>query len=132
MDPSWSTLQSPCEEKLAHLVHVNEGQLPQEGDVQYLWLHLYRRLTCCKHIFAKQKQLGITITRMYWLLGWKSKFSTSNKLLIHKVILKPIWSHRIQLCGTASTSNKDIPEHVQSKALYIVVEPPWFMPNTIM
>jgi hypothetical protein len=32
-------------------------------------LHLDRRLTWHKHIFAKWKQLGITLTKMYWLLG---------------------------------------------------------------
>jgi hypothetical protein len=58
--------------------------------------------------FAKWKQLGITLTKMYWFLGRKLKVSTSNKLLIYKTILKPIWTYGIQLWGTASTSNKEI------------------------
>jgi hypothetical protein len=33
---------------------------------------------------------------MYWLLGPKSKLSTSIKLLIHKTILKPTWTYGIQ------------------------------------
>jgi hypothetical protein len=56
-------------------------------------------LTWHKHIFAKRKQLGITLTKMYWLLGRESKLSTSNKLLIHKTILKPIWTHGIKTLG---------------------------------
>jgi hypothetical protein len=71
-------------------VHINNVQLPQEEDVKYLGLHLDRRLTWHKHIFAKRKQSGITLSKMYWLLGHKSKLSTSNKLLIYKTILKPI------------------------------------------
>jgi hypothetical protein len=58
--------------------------------------------------FAKQKQLGITLTIMYLLLGRKLKLSTSNKLLIYKTILKPIWTYGIQLWGTVSTSNIEI------------------------
>jgi hypothetical protein len=70
--------------------HINNMQLPQE-DVKYLGLHLDRRLSWHKHIIAKQKQLGFTLTKLYSLLGCKSKLSTSNKLLIYKTILKAIW-----------------------------------------
>jgi hypothetical protein len=65
----------------------NNMQLPEE-DVKYLGLD--RRLTWHKHIFAKQKHIGNTLTKMYWLFGQKKKLSTSNKLLIYKTILKPI------------------------------------------
>jgi hypothetical protein len=54
-------------------VHINIMQLPQEEEVKYLGLHLDRRLTWRKHIFAKRKQLGSTLTKMYWLLGQMSK-----------------------------------------------------------
>jgi hypothetical protein len=91
--------------------HINNVQL------KYLGLHLDRRLTWHKHIFAKRKQLGITLTKMYWLLGRKSKLSTSNTLLIYKTILKAIWAYGLQLWGTASISNVEILERFQSKAL---------------
>jgi hypothetical protein len=74
-------------------VHINNVQLPQEEDIKYLGLHLDRRLTGHKHIFAKWKQLGITLTKMYWLLAHKSKLSKSNKLLIYKTILKSNWTY---------------------------------------
>jgi hypothetical protein len=86
-------------------VHINSVQLSLEEDVKYLGLHLHRRLTWHKHIFAKRKQLVITLTKMYRLLGRKSKLSTRNKLLIYKIILKSTWTYGIQLWGTASTSN---------------------------
>jgi hypothetical protein len=69
---------------------------------------------------------------MYRLLGRKSKFSTSNKLLICKAILKPIWIYGIQLWGTASISNTEILERFKSKALRMIVDAPWYVPNTVI
>jgi hypothetical protein len=54
-------------------VHINNVQLPEEEDTKYFGLHLDRRLIWHKHIFAKRKQQGITLTKIYWLLGCKSK-----------------------------------------------------------
>jgi hypothetical protein len=56
----------------------------------------------------------------------------SNKLFIYKAILKPIWTYGIQLWGTASTSNTDILERLQSKTLSMVVDTPWCVPNTVI
>jgi hypothetical protein len=46
----------------------------------------------------------------------------SNKLLIYKVVIKPIWTYGIQLCGAASTSNNEILERFQSKALRLITD----------
>jgi hypothetical protein len=69
---------------------------------------------------------------MYWLLGRKSKLSADNKLLLYKAIRKPIWTYGIQLWGTASISNIEILKHFQSKTLRMIVEVPWYMPNTVI
>jgi hypothetical protein len=42
--------------------------------------------------FTKRKHLGITLTKLYWLLGRRSKLNLSNKLLIYKVAIKLIWT----------------------------------------
>jgi hypothetical protein len=62
----------------------------------------------------------------------KSKLSAGNKLLIYKTILKPVWTYGIQLWGTASTSNIDILERFQSKALHMIVDAPWYVPNAVI
>jgi carbonic anhydrase len=56
----------------------------------------------------------------------------SGLRLIYKMILKPIWTNGKQLWGTASTSNVEILERFQSKALRMIVDAPWYMPNTII
>jgi hypothetical protein len=50
--------------------------------------------------------IGLTLTKIYWLLGRRSRLSISNKLLLYK----PIWTYGIELWGTASTSNIEILE----------------------
>jgi hypothetical protein len=65
---------------------------------------------------------------MYWLFGRKSKLSTNNKLLIYKVIFKPIWTYGIQLWG----SNMEILEHFQSKVLRLIVDAPWYVSNSVI
>jgi hypothetical protein len=68
---------------------------------------------------------------MHWLLGRKSKLSTTNKLLLYKTILNPIWTYGIQLWGTASTSNIEILERFQSMVLCMIVDAPWYAPNSL-
>jgi hypothetical protein len=81
-------------------------------------------------LISKQKQLGITVTKMYWLHGCKSKPSTSKKLLTYKTILKPIWTYEIQ--STASTSSIQNLERFQSNALIMIVDAPWHVTNTVI
>jgi hypothetical protein len=66
------------------------------------------------------------------LLGRKSQLSLSNKLLLYKTIFKPIWTYGIQLWGRASTSNIEILERFQSKALRMILDTPWYVPNTLI
>jgi hypothetical protein len=63
-------------------VHINNVNLPQQEAAKYLGLHLNRRLSWLKHIFTKRKELGMTLTKMHWLLGRKSKLSIINNILI--------------------------------------------------
>jgi hypothetical protein len=113
-------------------VHIIDVQLPQSDDVKYLGIHLDRQLTWHKLNLTKRKQLCLTLTKMYWLLGRQSHLSTSKKLLLYKTILKPIWTYGIQLWGTASTSNIEILERFQSKALRVIVDAPWYVPNALI
>jgi hypothetical protein len=66
------------------------------------------------------------------MLGRTSQLSLRNKLIFYKTILKPIWTHGIQLWGTASTSNNEILERFQSKTLRMIVDAPWYVTNTLV
>jgi hypothetical protein len=51
---------------------------------------------------------------------------------MYKTILKPIWTYGIQPWGTASTSNIEILERFQSKALRMIVDALWYVPNMVI
>jgi hypothetical protein len=110
-------------------VHMNNIQIPSADHVKYLGLHLDSKLTWRHHIFTRRKQLGLTLTKMNWLLGRRSHLSLPNKLLLYKSILKPILTYGIQLWGTASLSNIEILECFQSTALGLIAYAPWYVPN---
>jgi hypothetical protein len=52
---------------------------------------------------------------------------TKVRTLIYKTIFKPI----CKVWGT-STSNTEILERFQSKALRMIVAAPWYVPNTVI
>jgi hypothetical protein len=112
--------------------HKSISLCTYKSNVKYLGLHIDRRLTWRKRIFTKRKQLGMTLTEMHWLIGWKSKLSTRNKIFIYRATLKPLWTYEIQLWGTASTSSTEILEGFQSKVLRMIVDSPWYVPNTVI
>jgi hypothetical protein len=95
-------------------------------------LQLDEKHCATQHISSKRKQLGLSLKKMYWLLGRKSKLSINNKLLIYKVILKPIWTYGIELWGTTSNSNIEILERFQSKILRLIVDAPWYVSNSVI
>jgi hypothetical protein len=65
-------------------VHINNVQLPQEENDKYLGLHLDRRLTWHKYIFAKRKQLGITLTKF-----WVQIVQIANKMGLQRKYFTP-------------------------------------------
>ena len=111
---------------------LNDKTIPQHDRVKYLGMHLDRRITWQEHIWTKRKQLNLKLRKMYWLFGRKSQLSMSNKILIYKCILKPVWTYGAQLWGSASKSNINIMERFQSKCLRIITNAPWFVPNEII
>lgn len=110
-------------------IKLNNTDIPQRKEVKYLGIYLDRRLTWNKHIKTKRKALDIQLSKLNYLLNSRSRLSLSNKLLVYKCILKPIWTYGIQLWGTASSSNLEILQRFQSKILRKITGAPWFVTN---
>lgn len=110
-------------------VYLNNNPIPQSNEVKYLGMTLDRKLNWRSHIWLKRQQLNLKLNNLNWLLGRKSKLSLKNKLLVYKVILKPVWTYGIQLWGTASSSNIEILQRFQSKVLRTLTGAPWYVSN---
>jgi hypothetical protein len=66
---------------------------------------------------------------MYWLIGRNSKLSLENKILLHKTIIKPIWTYGMEIWGCARKSNISIIQRSQSKILRMIANAPWYILN---
>lgn len=113
-------------------VTMNNVQIPVQNSVKYLGIHLDRRLTWKTHIWNKRLQLNTKLSKMFWILSSRSHLSVENKLLLYKVVFKPIWTYGIQLWGSASKSNLNIIQRFQSKMLRRILGAPWYVSNAII
>lgn len=113
-------------------VSLNNVLLPQVDEVKYLGMYLDRRLTWRSHVWNKRLCLNLKFQNLSWLLNKKSKLSTRNKLLVYKVILKPVWTYGIQIWGTTSNSNIEILQRFQSKCIRNIFGAPWYVNNEIL
>jgi hypothetical protein len=94
-------------------IRITQTVLPQVESVKYLGLHFDRRLNWKVHITKKRKQTYLKAKEINLLTGRKSNLSIENKLLVHKALLKPIWTYGIELWGCASKSNTTIIQRAQ-------------------
>lgn len=110
-------------------IKLNNQELPQAISVKYLGLHLDNKLNWKKHIQEKIKQIKVIRKAMYWLTSRKSKLSVKNKLLIYKIIIKPIWTYGLQIWGMAAKSNIKNLENMQSIILRTILNAQWYVRN---
>jgi hypothetical protein len=92
-----------------------------------IWLVFYSLLSSLMH-----GTMNLKFRNMYCIIGRRSQLSLSNKLLVDKAILKPIWTYGIQLWGTVSNSNIDLLERFQSEVIRIITDAPWYVPNAVI
>jgi predicted house-cleaning noncanonical NTP pyrophosphatase (MazG superfamily) len=113
-------------------VFLNNNQIPHHSSVKYLGLHMDRRLTWSHHIKSKRLILNNRLKLLYRFMNSSSKLPLSQKLLIYKVLLQPIWTYGLQIFGCAKKSNLNKLQIFQSKLLRQVTGAPWYVSNAIL
>lgn len=98
-------------------VNLAGEEIPVVNPANYLGMRLDARLTYGPHIKTKRKQVQDKFKSMWWLFRPASGVSIKNKLLLHNMILKPIWTYGCQLWGTAARTNIQKIQAVQSLIL---------------
>ena len=88
------------------------------------------RLTWRDHLNTKKSEINIRFQKFNWLLGRNSRLQLKKKLLIYKMILKPVWLYGIEIWGTASNSNIQIIQRMQNKILSTFINAPWYTKNS--
>jgi hypothetical protein len=112
-------------------IRINQTVLPQLGRIRKVLrtIHFDCKLNWKVHITKKRKQTDLKAKEINWLIGRKSNLSIENKLLVYKVVIKPIWTYGIELWGCASKSNITIMQRAQSKILRTLTNAPWYVTN---
>jgi hypothetical protein len=109
-------------------ITLNNIPIPPTQNVRYLGLHLDRRLTWAHHIHTKRIALN-NRSRQLRLLLTSKHINLNNKILIYKLLLKPVWSYGIQLWGSAKPSNINKIQIFQSKCLRQITKAPFYVSN---
>lgn len=83
-------------------VYLDGNVIPQTKTANYLGMLLDSKLTYGPHIQRKRRQVLDKFKRMWWLFRPGSGVSLANKILLYKMIIKPVWTYGCQLWGCAS------------------------------
>ena len=78
-------------------LYINYNTIPQADSIRQLGFHLDKRLTWKRHIAATRKHLALKTRELYWIRGKHSALSLTNRVLIYKAILKPVWTYGTEL-----------------------------------
>lgn len=66
-------------------------------------MYIFRSPTKMQHSHYEEKAANSRMNKrkLYWLLRIKILMAVPNKILLHKVIIKPIWTYDIHIWGTS-------------------------------
>jgi hypothetical protein len=79
--------------------------------------------------FISLCHLDLRTRELIWLIGKRSPLSLSNKILIYKTVLKPIWTYGLALWGCTAASKLAVIQRYQAKTLRQITNAPWYVTN---
>jgi hypothetical protein len=73
--------------------------------------------------------LDLKTRELIWLIGKRSPLSLTNKILVYKMVLKPIWTYGLAIWGCTAASNLAVIQRYQAKTLRQITNAPRYVTN---
>ncbi|GFU93396.1 RNA-directed DNA polymerase from mobile element jockey [Trichonephila clavipes] len=89
-------------------LYLHNTHIPWSKNTKYLGVILDKRLTFKQHIIRVRRNFNISIAKVFPLIARKSCLSLRNKLLIYKLVLRPVLQYASPIWGHAAYSNIEI------------------------
>ncbi|GFT34295.1 RNA-directed DNA polymerase from mobile element jockey [Trichonephila clavipes] len=105
-------------------LYLHNTHIPWSKNTKYLGVILNKRLTFKQHIIRIRRNFNISLAKVFPLIARKSCLSLRNKLIIYKLVLRPVLQYASPIWGHAAYSNIKILETAQNKILKIITDSP--------
>lgn len=105
---------------------VNSKQIEWSSEAKYLGVVLDKRLTLAKHVEYVIQKAQVTIRKLYPLLCRKSKLNPTNKLLLYKSCIRPVFMYAAPLLENMAHANILKLQRLQNKTLKMLMDLPWY------
>jgi len=110
-------------------VSLNSELISHSDTVKYWSLLFDKRLTWAKHIHITRLSLNWRLALLRHIFDKSSKLNLKSKISIYNLLLKPIWTHGVQLWSIAKKSNIKKIQIFQSKILRLITNAPYYVSN---
>lgn len=98
-------------------VVINDLELDIKKSVKYLGVHLDSKLSFSEHIKQTRSKSYAAISALHNLMNKKSALSTKNKIILYKVVFRPIMLYACPIWSSTFKSNINALETIQNKVL---------------
>lgn len=102
-------------------IHVFKKDVTWKKQVKYLGVFLDSKLTYSAHMMYLKKKFYAALNSLYPIFNYKSKLSTSNKLLLYKSCLRPVITYACPAWNTICKTKAKNLQVLQNNALRIAL-----------
>ncbi len=108
---------------------VNGVPVKPSSSARYLGVHLDKELNWSVHVKKKSVEFKIRRRAVAWMLRADNKISLSNKRLLYKSVLRPIWTYGMPLWGAAVDTHVTKIQRQQNIVLRSITDAPKYVSN---